>query len=113
MLIGQRLRKIRVARNLSQADIAQATGFAKPYISRVENGYTVPNVETLNKWANARKPPISLNLPIYGKAPLYGSSGREVQELGVLRDSLEKMSERDRKILLALARCTTYRSRMR
>lgn len=53
MLIGQRLREIRDAENLSQDDIEKATGLVRPYISRVENGHTVPTVRTLQKWAGA------------------------------------------------------------
>ncbi len=53
MLIGQRLRDIREAKNLSQDDIERATGLARTYISRVENGHTVPSLETLEKWARA------------------------------------------------------------
>lgn len=49
MLIGQRLRDIREAKNLSQSDIERATGLVRPYISRVENGHTVPSIETLEK----------------------------------------------------------------
>lgn len=44
MLVGQRLREIREAKNLSQDDIERATGLVRPYISRVENGHTVPSV---------------------------------------------------------------------
>ena len=53
MLIGQRLREIRDAKYLSQDDIERSTGLVRPYISRVENGHTVPSVETLQKWAAA------------------------------------------------------------
>ena len=49
MLIGQRLRDIREMKNLSQDDIEEATGLVRPYISRVENGHTVPSIETLQK----------------------------------------------------------------
>lgn len=53
MLIGQRLRDIREAKNLSQGDVEDANGLARVYISRVENRHTVPSVETLQKWAHA------------------------------------------------------------
>ncbi len=58
MLIGQRLRDIREAKNLSQSDIERATGLVRPYISRVENGHTVPSIETLEKWARALGMPL-------------------------------------------------------
>ena len=53
MIIGKRLRDIRDAKNLSQDDIERSTGLVRPYISRVENGHTVPSIETLQKWAAA------------------------------------------------------------
>jgi transcriptional regulator with XRE-family HTH domain len=114
MLIGQRLRDIRKAKNLSQDDIARATGFARPYISRVENGHIVPRIEILKEWAGAlgmplyqilyegEEPPKPLKFPD-GEEWVWGSSGREAHELVTLRRSLSKMTEADRKILLALA----------
>ena len=49
MLIGDRLREFREAKNLSQGDIENRTGLKRSYISRVENGHTIPSVETLEK----------------------------------------------------------------
>ncbi len=47
MIIGDRLRELREAKNLSQEDIEKRTGLLRCYISRVENGHTVPAIETL------------------------------------------------------------------
>ncbi len=59
MVIGQRLRALREKKNLSQGHIEKKTGLLRCYISRVENGYTVPAVETLEKFARA------LEIPMY------------------------------------------------
>jgi transcriptional regulator with XRE-family HTH domain len=59
MIVGDRLRELREAKHLSQGDIEKRTGLLRCYISRVENGYTVPAVETLEKMARA------LELPLY------------------------------------------------
>lgn len=59
MLIGARLRMLRERRNLSQGDIYRRTGLMSCYLSRVENGYTVPSVQTLEKIARA------LDIPLY------------------------------------------------
>ena len=59
MIIGDRLRELREAKKLSQGDIEQRTGLLRAYISRVENGHTVPAVETLERIARA------LEIPIY------------------------------------------------
>jgi len=53
MLIGDRLRELREEKKLSQGDIEKRTGLLRCYISRVENGHTVPAVETLEKLARA------------------------------------------------------------
>lgn len=123
MLIGQRLRDIREMKNLSQDDIEKATGLVRPYISRVENGHTVPSIETLEKWARA------LDMPLYqvlyeGEEPpkppkaqskadekLWGNSGREARQLDRLRRLLAKMHESDRNALLTFAAQLAHRSR--
>ena len=43
MLIGDRLRAIRESKKLSQGDIETRTGLLRCYVSRVENGHTVPS----------------------------------------------------------------------
>ena len=58
MIIGQRLRQIREQKKMSQADIERETGLLRCYISRVENGHTVPTVETLQKFAYALEVPM-------------------------------------------------------
>jgi transcriptional regulator with XRE-family HTH domain len=59
MEVGQKLRELREEKHLSQGDIQHKTGLLCCYTSRVENGYTVPNVETLEKFAHA------LEIPLY------------------------------------------------
>src|SRR5882762_8282253 len=59
MIIGERLRALREEKQLSQGDIEKRTGLLRCYISRVENGHTVPAIETLEKMARA------LELPLY------------------------------------------------
>ena len=54
MIIGDRLRLLREEKKLSQGDIEKRTGLLRCYISRVENGHTVPSVETLEKLARWR-----------------------------------------------------------
>ena len=59
MILGDRLRQLRELKNLSQGDIERRTGLLRCYVSRVENGHTVPAVETLEKFARA------LDVPMY------------------------------------------------
>ena len=69
MQIGQKLRELREAKEFSQGVIEKRTGLLRCYVSRVENGHTVPSVDTLEKWARA------LEVPLYklfhdGEEPL-------------------------------------------
>src|SRR5258706_519459 len=59
MIIGSRLKSLREAKNLSQGDLEARTGLLRCYTSRVENGHTVPSLETLEKFARA------LEIPMY------------------------------------------------
>ncbi len=59
MVIGDKLKEIRETKKLSQGDIEKRTGLLRCYISGVENGHTVPNVDTLEKMARA------LEIPMY------------------------------------------------
>lgn len=93
MLIGQRLRELRESKNLSQGDLEKRTGLLRCYTSRVENGHTVPSVETLEKYARALEVPLykffhdgkepakKLNLPAPKAEPEWGASGDERREL--------------------------------
>lgn len=51
--IGDVIRSYRTQRGLSQGDIERRTGLLRCYLSRVENGHTVPSLETLAKIAEA------------------------------------------------------------
>jgi transcriptional regulator with XRE-family HTH domain len=58
MVIGDRLRELRDQKELSQGDIEKRTGLLRCYVSRVENGHTVPAIETLEKLARALEVPL-------------------------------------------------------
>lgn len=116
MVVGERLRELRDAKDLSQGDIEKRTGLLRCYVSRVENGHTVPSIETLEKWARA------LEVPLYqifyaGEEPpstpqpvtttssrLWGSKGRDARLLTQLRRTLSQTPEKDRQLLLHMAK---------
>ena len=117
MIIGDRLRDIREQKMLSQGDIEKRTGLLRCYISRVENGHTVPAIETLEKLARAmeipmyqlfydgEEPPKLPNLPKRNLSDViaWGSSGKDARYLGKLRRLLAKTEDDDRKLLLYMA----------
>jgi len=114
MIIGERLRLLREQKNLSQGDIEKRTGLLRCYISRVENGHTVPAVETLEKMARALEMPLYQLLydgeePPRSDASLargqssasgWGSVGKDSRYLHKLRNLLGKMQEPDRELLM-------------
>ncbi len=57
--IGTTIRTFRLQKGLSQGDIEKKTGLLRCYLSRVENGHTVPSLDTLSKIASALDLPIA------------------------------------------------------
>jgi transcriptional regulator with XRE-family HTH domain len=115
MVIGEKLRQLREAKNFSQGDIEKRTGLLRCYTSRIENGHTVPSFETLEKYASA------LEIPLYklfydGTGPLEnpigaatkanpekGSRGKDDRVLRRIAKSLSRMDDRDRRLLIDMA----------
>ncbi len=114
MLIGTRLKELRESKQLSQGDIEKRTGLLRCYISRVENGHTVPSVETLEKMARALEAPMyrlfhdgevgaSIHKLKPSKDDEWGSTGRGADYLSKLRKLLAKMEPGDQKLLFYMA----------
>jgi transcriptional regulator with XRE-family HTH domain len=125
MIIGERLRDLREQKKLSQGDIEKRTGLLRCYISRVENGHTVPAIETLEKMARAmevplyqlfydgEEPPKVPNLPKRKTADdiAWGNSGKDARLLGQFRRLLGKTDEKNQRILLYMAQKMARTSR--
>lgn len=58
MIVGERIRSLRELKGLSQGDVEKRSGMLRCYISRVENGHTVPSLETMEKFARALEVPL-------------------------------------------------------
>lgn len=114
MLIGNQLRTLREVRHLSQGDIEKRTGLLRCYVSRVENGRTVPSIETLEKWARALEVPLyrlfydgdeSPSIaPVKTPDKLWGGQGKDARLLNQFRRTLSQTKKRDRELLLHMAR---------
>lgn len=117
MVIAERLRGLRVKKRLSQGDIEKRTGLLRCYISRVENGHTVPSMETLEKFARAMEVPLyqlfyegerppklpnSLKLKASERVE-WGRSGRSARILDHFRVVLRKLGDKDRELLMFMA----------
>ncbi|MPM96991.1 hypothetical protein SDC9_144162 [bioreactor metagenome] len=53
--LGKRIAKRRRVLNLTQDDVAEATGLSNNYISNIENNHSIPSIETLMKLCSALK----------------------------------------------------------
>jgi transcriptional regulator with XRE-family HTH domain len=121
MVIGDKLKALREQKNLSQGDIEKRTGLLRCYISRVENGHTVPAIETLEKLTRAmgmplyqifydgEKPPAQ-NLPKIDDGG-WGSSGRDARMLSRFSKLMSRTDKGDLKLLLFMAQKMSQRKK--
>src|SRR6202789_3384279 len=107
MSIGSTIRTYRLQKGMSQGDIEKRTGLLRCYLSRVENGHTVPSLETLQKIAHA----LDLQLAEFFSDETVSremSSLRlteeEIRFLTQIQRYSSRLSENDRKLLLAMVR---------
>ena len=117
MIIGDRLRALREEKKFSQGEIEKRTGLLRCYISRVENGPTVPAIETLEKMARAlevpmyqlfydgEEPPKLPNVPKRKSADdiVWGSKGKDARLLAKFCRLFGRMEEGDRGLVLFMA----------
>jgi transcriptional regulator with XRE-family HTH domain len=114
MDVGDRLKQFRELKGLTQVEIEERTGLLRGYISRVENGHTVPTIETLERFARA------LDMPLYqllyeGEKPPrplqtqgedmddWASQGKGRRIFSKLQNAIQKMTVPDRALLLFMA----------
>ena len=120
MSIGTRLRALREEKGLSQGDVEKSTELLRCYISRIENGHTVPSLDTLERFSQA------LDVPLYkmfcsgdGEVPTPnvhrcesldelaeqpGKAGEDARFMLQFNSALAQLGEPDRDVVLTLAR---------
>ena len=116
MIIGKRLKSLREAKKLSQGDLEARTGLLRCYTSRVENGHTVPSLETLEKFARALgmpmyqlmydgdKPPAAPETEKKHARNSWESSRAGLRLMDKLIPLIAKMNQPDRNLILFLAK---------
>lgn len=122
--ISDRLRTVREQKKLSQGDIEARTGLLRCYISRVENGRTIPSIETLEKLARALE--LSLYQLLYdGEMPPALPHRRNTNDqfpvpslkdrhyFRKLTECLSRMSEQDRHLLMQFAQSIATKNKHR
>ena len=107
MKIGTTIRAHRLQRGLSQGDIEKKTGLLRCYLSRVENGHTVPSLDTLSKIAMALDLPIAQFFADDGATRHLNTqklSDEELRFLTQIRRYSTNLNDSDRKLLLAMVK---------
>lgn len=107
MKIGVTIRGFRLQRGLSQGDIEKRTGLLRCYLSRVENGHTVPSLDTLTKIAQAMEIPLAQFFAEQAReaqAPAPPVSDDELRFLTQIRRYSSNLNDSDKKLLLAMVK---------
>lgn len=105
--IGSTIRDLRLQRGMSQGDIEKRTGLLRCYLSRVENGHTVPSLETLQKIAGALELQLSeffAQDPVRSEVATLSLSEEEIRFLTQIQRYSANLSDGDRRLLLAMVR---------
>ena len=117
MSMAERLRALRERKHFSQGEVEKRTGLLRSYISRLENGHSVPTIETLEKLAKAlevpmyqlfhdsKQPPEILVFPERNgsNGAAHKSNPKDRLLLRRLGDLLSDIEPNDRKLLLLMA----------
>jgi transcriptional regulator with XRE-family HTH domain len=107
MNVGETIRNFRLQKGMSQGDIEKRTGLLRCYLSRVENGHTIPSLDTLLKIATAMEVPLA---QFFGDSHQNGGKAMphlgedEVRFLTQIRRYSPNLSESDRKLVVAMVK---------
>jgi transcriptional regulator with XRE-family HTH domain len=113
MIIGERLRDLREQKKMSQGEVEKRTGLLRCYISRVENGHTVPSLGTLEKMARALEVPTyrlftddahvkKPNIPVQD-VPSRAVSTKQDREIQAFAKLFSRMDDKSRGLLFHMA----------
>jgi transcriptional regulator with XRE-family HTH domain len=109
MNIGETIRNFRLQKGMSQGDIEKRTGLLRCYLSRVENGHTIPSLDTLAKIATAIEVPLA---GFFADGNGNGENGKnlpqlsedEIRFLTQIRRYSSGLNDSDRKLVLAMVK---------
>jgi len=108
MNIGETIRNYRLQKGMSQGDIEKRTGLLRCYLSRVENGHTIPSLDTLAKIAGAMELPLSQFFAESGSnngaRNIPQLSDDEMRFLTQIRRYSSNLNDSDRKLVLAMVK---------
>ncbi len=107
MNIGVTIRTFRLQQGLSQGDIEKRTGLLRCYLSRVENGHTIPSLDTLTKIAHSLELPLAqffAENSTQQEQPAPKVSDEELRFLTQIRRYSSNLNDSDKKLLLAMVK---------
>src|SRR5262244_2287034 len=108
MNIGETIRNYRLQKGMSQGDIEKRTGLLRCYLSRVENGHTIPSLDTLAKISGAMERPRSQFFAesghTNGSKGLPQLSDDEVRFLSQIRRYAATLNDSDRTLVLSMVK---------
>ena len=122
MVIGDKLKTLRAQKKMSQGDVEKRTGLLRCYISRVENGHTVPSVDTLEKLAQALEVPMHRlftdddrakkpNLPAES-IPRRAANSTQEREIRAFAKCFSRMDDKYRALVFQVASKMASRAAM-
>ena len=108
MNIGETIRNYRLQKSMSQGDIEKRTGLLRCYLSRVENGHTIPSLDTLAKIAGSMDIPLA---QFFSDSTENGAAKAgpqltedEVRFLSQIRRYSPNLNDSDRKLVIAMVK---------
>ena len=106
MNIGETIRNYRLQKGMSQGDIEKRTGLLRCYLSRVENGHTIPSLDTLAKIATAMDLPLAqfFHEGDNGAKAVPHLAEEEVRFLTQIRRYSASLNDSDRKLVIAMVK---------
>lgn len=108
MNIGETIRNYRLQKGMSQGDIEKRTGLLRCYLSRVENGHTIPSLDTLAKIATAMDVPLAQFFNEHkgdnGGTAMPHLAEEEVRFLTQIRRYSPSLNDSDRKLVIAMVK---------
>jgi transcriptional regulator with XRE-family HTH domain len=112
LTIGERLRAYRESKAISQKEMQKRLGLSRCYISRIENGHSIPKLETLKRFADASEVLLfhlvyedgDLRPPRFFHERRSRLSKDQVRALEEFSRAFAKVGKRDRELLISLAK---------
>lgn len=97
--IGNRIKEVRMMKQLSQADLAEFTDMSASYISHIETGIKKASLESLVRIANVLG--ITVDRLLYGNQP-----NNQKEYLGEFSELLKDCNSGEKRILFDVAAAT-------